>query len=49
MLIYYQEVLLLVLLHNSVNIITYNIFTSKQTIAHGIMPPQQETGLMFVS
>ena len=49
MLISHQDVLLLVSLHNTVNIITYHISTSQQTIAHGIMPYQKLTGLVFGS
>ena len=48
-LISHQGVLILVSLHNTVNIITYHISTSQQTIAHGMMPYQKLTGLVFGS
>ena len=49
MLIYHQEVLLLVSMKNNVNIITSHLSPSQPKTANGIMPPQKETVLVFVS
>ena len=49
MLIYHQEVLLLVSMKNNVNIITSHLSPSQPKTANGIMPPQKETVLMSLS